>query len=71
MDIVFLQDTQLRTRSAACKYDAVSRYDVKFLNNEKRGLSCLGSYLMILMILRGVLMRNHLSIGGVLIPICR
>ena len=49
MDIVFLQDTQLRARSAACRYDAVIRYDVNLLNNgsysqkEHRVLNCLAS----------------------------
>ena len=33
MDIVFLQDTQLRARSAACRYGAVRKIDVNFLNN--------------------------------------
>ena len=33
MDIVFLRGTQLIARFAACRYDAVSRYDINLLNN--------------------------------------
>ena len=51
MDTVFLQDTQLRARFAACRYDAVSRYDVNLLNNgsysqKEHSVELLGFYLL-------------------------
>ena len=46
MGIVFLQDTQLRAGSAACRYGAAISYIVNFLNNgsypwkKDRALNC-------------------------------